>query len=329
VLVGERILTGSESRVTLQWARGAGVMLRGRSEVELRRLDSQGQVLALRRGQLIGEMDPAAGRQRLTVTAGPIRVKVTGTQFAVALEHKAVDVKVYRGAVRVLALAASSAFPEDGVVVSAGFHLRVEREGRITSALEPLTSRQAPRVHLQPWPSLHRVLAASGLLAVQSTPSGATVRLDSVEVGPTDLTVRGAPGRHLVELVRGGEVLRREWVLFRPSNTRRLELASKAPRAQSGSPVLPTAIYETFRAQAPEIRRCYERGLKRDPELSGELSLRLSIDRAGKVEQVGLDEDSLGDATVAACIATAVQRWSFPAGDPVEVVYPLALTPVH
>ena len=62
-----------------------------------------------------------------------------------------------------------------------------------------------------------------------------------------------------------------------------------------------------------DIKACYERALKRNPNLSGKVVIHWTITQAGTVSGVDVEQDTLGDAEVASCIKSLVARWRFPA----------------
>lgn len=86
----------------------------------------------------------------------------------------------------------------------------------------------------------------------------------------------------------------------------------------------PSLVSKEVRARIGAIKACYERSLKRNPNLSGKIKVRWTITAAGTVSSVEIDEDSMGDSEVVSCIKGLVSRWRFPApsGGSVDVVYP-------
>jgi len=86
----------------------------------------------------------------------------------------------------------------------------------------------------------------------------------------------------------------------------------------------PSLVSKEVRARIGAIKACYERALKRNPNLSGKIKIRWTITAAGTVSAVEIDEDSVGDGEVSSCIKGLVSRWRFPApsGGSVDVVYP-------
>jgi TonB family protein len=86
----------------------------------------------------------------------------------------------------------------------------------------------------------------------------------------------------------------------------------------------PNIVVREVKARMSAIKACYERALKRNPNLSGKVVIRWTITAAGTVSGVEVDQDSLGDSEVTNCIKALVARWRFPApsGGSVEVSFP-------
>jgi TonB family protein len=90
----------------------------------------------------------------------------------------------------------------------------------------------------------------------------------------------------------------------------------------------PRLVARGVRDHLAEVRACYERALKRRGDLGGKLVLRFTLTPAGTVAAVDVDEDTLGDAGVIACVRQAVMRWRFPAPPRrVEVTFPFVFQP--
>lgn len=89
----------------------------------------------------------------------------------------------------------------------------------------------------------------------------------------------------------------------------------------------PSQIQAAFAKAAPAMRRCYESRLKADKYLEGRYVIRVTVEGDGKTRDGKLDEDTIGDATLAACILEQVKvmRFAAPAGGgEVDVTYPLS-----
>jgi TonB family protein len=116
------------------------------------------------------------------------------------------------------------------------------------------------------------------------------------------------------------------------------------PRAERHVPVIrtePPALDEpvagfdaqllgrTIRNHLSEIRACYERALKQHATLGGKLLLRFTLTPAGTVATVDVDEDTLHDPVVTACVKAAILRWRFTAPPPrqIEITFPFIFQP--
>lgn len=97
---------------------------------------------------------------------------------------------------------------------------------------------------------------------------------------------------------------------------------SEAP-AVDGS-LDPGLVAKEVKQRLGAIKACYERALKRNPQLSGKVVIHWTITAAGTVSGVDVEQDTLGDAEVASCIKSLVARWRFPSpsGGSVEVSFP-------
>jgi hypothetical protein len=97
---------------------------------------------------------------------------------------------------------------------------------------------------------------------------------------------------------------------------------SEAP-AVDGS-LDPGLVSKEVKARIGAIKACYERALKRNPNLSGKVVIHWTITAAGTVSGVDIEQDTLGDAEVASCMKSLVARWRFPApaGGSVDVSFP-------
>jgi hypothetical protein len=89
----------------------------------------------------------------------------------------------------------------------------------------------------------------------------------------------------------------------------------------------PEVIQDIVRANFSEFRMCYERGLNDWPELEGRVQMRFVIATDGRVSKVTLDDNTLPNCSVAACVREAFEKLVFPApqGGIVTVVYPIQL----
>jgi hypothetical protein len=92
----------------------------------------------------------------------------------------------------------------------------------------------------------------------------------------------------------------------------------------------PEKIQATVRRSFASMRACYEKGLGKNADLAGRVSVRFVIGRDGKVTRAEASpESTLPDPAVQRCIAHAFQSLEFPPpeGGIVTVVYPIVLEP--
>ncbi|HEX3694646.1 MAG TPA: AgmX/PglI C-terminal domain-containing protein [Polyangia bacterium] len=104
-------------------------------------------------------------------------------------------------------------------------------------------------------------------------------------------------------------------------------IVKSEPPAVDGS-LDPSVVTKEVKQRLGAIKACYDRALKRNPQLSGKVVLHWTITAAGTVSGVDIEQDTLGDAEVSSCIKSLVARWRFPApsGGSVDVSYPFAFT---
>jgi len=91
----------------------------------------------------------------------------------------------------------------------------------------------------------------------------------------------------------------------------------------------PELIQRTVRQNYGRFRMCYERGLAKNPNLTGRIAVRFAIDSEGRVMHASAGESSLPDSEVVSCVVSAYFGLTFPAREQgiVTVVYPIAFSP--
>lgn len=105
---------------------------------------------------------------------------------------------------------------------------------------------------------------------------------------------------------------------------RRVSAIVKADPPAVDGQLDPNIVAKEVRSRMAAIKGCYERSLKRNPNLSGKIVVRWTITAAGTVQGVEIDTDTIGDSEIVSCIKTLIVRWRFPtpAGGAVEVSFP-------
>ncbi len=87
-------------------------------------------------------------------------------------------------------------------------------------------------------------------------------------------------------------------------------------------------VRDFVRRRLRSLQGCYERVLKRLPSLRGKLTFRLVIGPDGRAGEVEVDEDTLDNEDVSACMRAAIRFWVLPIrGQECPVVLPIVLQP--
>lgn len=99
--------------------------------------------------------------------------------------------------------------------------------------------------------------------------------------------------------------------------------------AQGPGRLPPEAVQRVVRRSLPQIRGCYEDGLRGNLMLEGKVMMRFTIGLDGAVEAAADSDSTLPDKNVTACLVRTFLSLSFPAptGGKVKVVYPLVFNP--
>jgi hypothetical protein len=318
--------TAAASRIAAQWAEGSGFLLLDGAELRIERLEAQRQRLLLQRGKIDVRVGPHAPGESLAVITPDHMVTVHGTWFTVAAAEHRTTVEVLEGVVEVIDRESG-----DSTLLHAPAHAVFSHgHGRVSNAVlgarEAAAARAQSELNLLPWPSLAAALDTTGLLNVASEPSG-TLAVDGVELGPTPLQVRRPRGRHYVEVSRPSFQPDRRWVTV-GAESGDLKLAlPREPAVEREPASAPVEMEKVVRERARQIRACYERQLKRDPTLAGTVSLQLRVGSAGQVTHVRVEESTLSDPAVAACLVREAAGWLFVHGRNATVVYPFVFRP--
>lgn len=99
-------------------------------------------------------------------------------------------------------------------------------------------------------------------------------------------------------------------------------------REANGS--IPAAdLQKVFRKYSGQTQKCYERALKKNPNLAGRVLLELTIGRDGSVVSVNAQGDTLRSNQVNSCLEKLARGWSFPSpsGGAAKVRKPYTFSP--
>jgi hypothetical protein len=84
------------------------------------------------------------------------------------------------------------------------------------------------------------------------------------------------------------------------------------------------AVIFVVRHYLPQVRSCYERELRNEPDLRGQVTMRFTIGAGGRVTGTEPVLNSTGSQDLAACVGASLRTWHFPEpeGGPVAFEYP-------
>ena len=96
--------------------------------------------------------------------------------------------------------------------------------------------------------------------------------------------------------------------------------------------ILPTPIGGknpnlVFRANQKHIASVYKLRLEEKPDIRGGLKIKVTVDNAGKVRNVAVDKDTVGDSVLEICAVWNLKRSLFPAGFGATYDFELTLKP--
>jgi hypothetical protein len=295
-------LVTENGQISLQLEGATGVVLGAHSELALSGLSPDAEILDLNRGHIGLQVQHRRAGQIFRVTTPGHSIEVRGTRFEVEREAGRTIVTVCEGAVAVRA--------REGT----GEH-RVEHGQRAMfrdGNIHPASTRPAPARCLLPW-----LQAGDGLVHISG--ARAEITFAGVTLGPVPVALDAPSGRHRLELAREG-VRQVRWIDVKPGEQSvEVPALDLSPRARE--------IGAAVSTHSDEVRMCYERGLKRNPDLEGTPKLALRVQADGHVQRADLVASDLTDHDVEACIAGAAQRWVFPPGPPIRFLAVLALRP--
>ena len=97
-----------------------------------------------------------------------------------------------------------------------------------------------------------------------------------------------------------------------------VETTPKKPTAASKE-----AIQRAIGAANALVQACFQEGLKQDPNLVGKVIVRFVLGTQGRIDRIALEDTTIHNALVEACVQYQLTRQTFPKSDgKTEVVYP-------
>ncbi|NOZ85827.1 MAG: energy transducer TonB [Deltaproteobacteria bacterium] len=91
------------------------------------------------------------------------------------------------------------------------------------------------------------------------------------------------------------------------------------------------ALQRAVRRKMSAVKACYEKQLKRNPNLSGKIVIYFVVGGNGRVTEASIEQNTMGNKEVAACILVKIKRWIFPKpedGEEAPVTIPFVFAPV-
>lgn len=316
---GTRIVTAKDSELHVAVEGGGGLIVEAQSELSIKRLREHSIELALESGELFQQVRKLNEHERYEVTFGPYLASVRGTRFRVMQREAQASVVVYEG--RVVVHQGEQLIAD----LSAGESWRSvpEAEGPVARDRQVHASDPAS----QNWPTLTLpALANVAAWRIENTSLAAQTALAMrMPAGDVVLHYEDLRGRERALSLK----VAAEGTSLSEAAIRELIAAQNDPRGQLD----PEQIAPVVRAGLDPLRRCYERGLKRDPSLVGKLVLSIRVAPDGHVARATL-EGTGGPKLpldVESCMQMEARGWLFPkpTGGAVVFEVPLHLRSGH
>jgi hypothetical protein len=229
-----------------------------------------------------------------------------------------------------VAVAWLAASPGQAQVRGGRFHVEMEatsRETRValvgmSHTIEGALARCAPHTHGQ---------ASGTRVTLRFTPSGHLRAISSAAIegegAPADALrtcIESAVHAQAIPAIHDDELVM--LVRYAP--------AAQAPDAGPGEAASVVgysteALRRVVHDHASEVSHCYDTTRVDHHDAQGALTMRFTIGVDGRATGAVADRDELRVTSLTTCIATALQRWPFPAppgGDAVEVTYPFVFS---
>lgn len=318
---GSSVKTGAASRVVVQTAPNTGFQVSPASTVEVLALRDTGAVLRLEEGTVGNQVQRLDASQAYRVVSGNLLIEVRGTRFDVTRAGRVTTVSVTEGVVAVRKLGRAR---EEEVLLHAPAQARFGEDAALASA-----ARSEPPDLLPLW--LKAARGAFAALRLPALPDVSHFDVGGINVGAGGSLLRHPRGTAQVVIYPlQGDPIHTEVALDRSTVSFRMPEAR--PEAPASRPAVGRADREAIsRAMAsygPQVRRCYDRRLKRMPTLRERIELRITIGTDGLVSNAVI-RGAGHDAEVSDCVLTVARRWTFqaPQGGPVTVSVPFNFAP--
>jgi hypothetical protein len=78
------------------------------------------------------------------------------------------------------------------------------------------------------------------------------------------------------------------------------------------------SVAATIRRRMPGLEACYEKALRSNASLKGKMTYTITVNPSGRVTDVRIEEDTVGDSSVRSCTETKIKAWRFVVSDGAE-----------
>ena len=86
-------------------------------------------------------------------------------------------------------------------------------------------------------------------------------------------------------------------------------------------------VKKVVRAKYGQLKYCYEKSLRSNPQLSGRVEIEFVVGRGGRVTTAGVFANTTGDSPFGECLRGKILRWKFPSTVSGNIRYPFIFTP--
>lgn len=87
----------------------------------------------------------------------------------------------------------------------------------------------------------------------------------------------------------------------------------RAPKPKDNGTIDTSGVKRVLRNNQGAMQKCYERALKADPALMGQVVLTIRIGRGGEVALAKARSQEIGDRSALGCMEREAKKWLFPA----------------
>ncbi len=104
---------------------------------------------------------------------------------------------------------------------------------------------------------------------------------------------------------------------------------AEVKRAPNEANIDSAGVTKVINVSRSAIKRCYDKALISNPQLKGKMSIKIVINKDGRVDKTEIVDDTLHDAEVAKCVKGVIGRLRFPkpAEGTATVTFPFAFDP--